>query len=180
MLKIISLRPLLLLLLTLTLITLGCVAPLDLGVSSTPRPPDAIYLPSHRVLFGSYPRFHTATRVEPPKLWRRPMIPIEPEDEWRVTHVVPDGYFIQSKAYTKRLCQTYGKSWDRGEWGILSVRILTNCLVSFFTTWRSQSVRTERFSMVGRHWPHSLVITGSGTKLTMLLVVGQMIRSSCQ
>lgn len=45
------------------------------------------------------------------------MVPIEPDDEWRVTHVVPEGYFIQSKMYTKRLCKTYGRGDQWDEWG---------------------------------------------------------------
>ena len=102
----------------LTLITVGCVAPLDLGVFSTPRSPDAVYLPSHRALSGFYPSFHTATRVEPPIIGRngRPMPPIEPEDEWRVTHVVPNGYFIQSETYTRRFCETNVNDYQRHAW----------------------------------------------------------------
>lgn len=44
------------------------------------------------------------------------MPPIEPEDEWRVTHVVPDGYFIQSEAYIKRFCETNPKDDERRAW----------------------------------------------------------------
>lgn len=44
------------------------------------------------------------------------MLPIEPEDEWRVTHVVPEGYFIQSETYTKRLCKTYVNGDHLREW----------------------------------------------------------------
>lgn len=92
------------------------MAPLDLGIFSSPKSSDAVYLPRHRVLFGSYPKFYTTTRVEPPKLGDRLMLPIEPEDEWRVTHVVPDGYFIQSKTYTRRLCETFVSSEHRRKW----------------------------------------------------------------
>ncbi|MBI3778659.1 MAG: hypothetical protein HY274_07085 [Gammaproteobacteria bacterium] len=44
------------------------------------------------------------------------MPPIEPEDEWRVTHVVPDGYFIQSKTYTRRFCEVNPKDEQRYAW----------------------------------------------------------------
>ncbi len=106
------------LLLTLPLITVGCVAPLDLGIFSSPRSSDAVYLPRHRVLFGSYPIYHTASRIEPPTLGKggRPMHPIEPEDEWRVTHVVPNGYFIQSETYTRKTCEANDKDDQRHAW----------------------------------------------------------------
>ncbi len=96
----------------------GCVMPLDLGAASTPRSDDAIYLPVHRVRLGwRYPTFRAAALIQPPRVGNRPMVPIEPTDQWRVTHVVPDGYFIESKSYTKRLCAAYprGHQWD--EWG---------------------------------------------------------------
>lgn len=44
------------------------------------------------------------------------MPPIEPDDEWRVTHVVPNGYFIQSESYIRKACKATDKDEERYEW----------------------------------------------------------------
>jgi hypothetical protein len=114
----------------------GCVMPPGVTVVSVPVPSDSVRLFRYKVSSGSYPVYHIAARIKPPPARYCDESPfpcahtetevIEPEDEWRVTHVVHGHIFIQSRSYTKRSCIERSKAptWD----GIAATTPFGNCV----------------------------------------------------
>jgi hypothetical protein len=102
----------------------GCMGPADyLGPPSTiaDRAARAIDPEDLRVNADMYPRFRVARAATPPPHMSRydpsgpsrPMLPILPSDEWRVTYKLRELLIITSQSYDQRLCASKKASCAR-------------------------------------------------------------------
>lgn len=86
------------------------------GSGSTPINPDTL-----RVNSSEYPLFHVLQQLSTPEvrylLFGYPvtveMIPINPSDTWRVTHVFAGRYLIESDEYNERECRFLAKNYPK-------------------------------------------------------------------
>lgn len=93
------------------------------GSGSTPINPDTL-----RVNSNEYPQFHLVQQLSPPEIKYMlfgyevtvEMVPIDPSDTWRVTHVFAGRYLIESDEYNERECRLMAKKHQDGyvnPWG---------------------------------------------------------------
>ena len=86
------------------------------GSGPTPIDPDTLQVNSSK-----YPLFHVLQQLSPPEirylLFGYPvtveMIPINPSDTWRVTHVFAGRYLIESDEYNERECRFLAKNYPK-------------------------------------------------------------------